>query len=70
MFVVMRLEDFNFEPINCSLPVSVDVGKAIGLLPVYATLEDAKEEYPDAKYLEIREVKEAIEVKSINEEAR
>ena len=58
MIVVMRLEDFNFEPINCSLQISVEKGKAIGLLPVYATLEDAREEYPDAQCMEVREVKQ------------
>lgn len=56
MIVVMRLEDFNFEPINIPLPVSVEKGKLKGFLPVYETLEDAKEEYPNSKYVEIREV--------------
>ena len=55
MFVVMKLQDFEFEPLNCPLPIHVEKGKLKGFLPVYETLEDAMEEYPNSKYAEIRE---------------
>ena len=56
MIVVMRIHDFEFEPVNCPLPIHVDKGKMIGYLPVYETKEDAMEDYPDAKFLEAKEV--------------
>ena len=55
MFVVMRIQAFELEPINCPFPVKVETGKLKGYLPVYETLEDAMEEYPESVYLPIRE---------------
>lgn len=55
MFVVMKIQDFVFEPVNLPMPVSIDKGKLKGFLPVYDTLEDAMEEFPDSEYVEVRE---------------
>lgn len=57
MFVVMKIQDFDFESLNFPLPVTVDKGKMIGFLPVYATEEDALAEFPDAKLVAVQEVK-------------
>ena len=54
MFVVMLVQDFEFEPVNFPLPVHVDNGKMAGFLPVYETREDALADYPDAELAEIR----------------
>ena len=56
MFVVLRMQDFEFEPVNFPLPIKVEKGKMIGFLPVYETKEDALADYPNAKTLEVREV--------------
>ena len=56
MIVVLSLEsELEIEP--KTFPLEFNLGKAIGWLPVYATEEDARAEYPDAKLVEIREVK-------------
>lgn len=57
MYVALILQDFDFEPLNFPLPVSVMKGKLIGFLPVYATKEDALSEFPNREVLEIRKVK-------------
>ena len=54
MWVVMKLQDLDFEPINFPGPVTVIMGKLKGFLPVYDTLEDATEEFPDSKYVQIQ----------------
>ena len=59
MWVVQVLENFELEPspnnvLRCPFPVTVDKGKMAGLLPVYETIEDAKYDYPDADYVEIK----------------
>jgi len=56
MIVVMKLQDFEFEPINSLLPVKIDKGKMVGYLPVYASMDDAESEFPGAKYMEAHEV--------------
>ena len=61
MFVVMKVQDFEFEAANFPLPVNVDVGKMKGFLPVYETLEDAVEEYPDSDYVEVQDKTKAKE---------
>jgi len=63
MWVVKVIEDFEFEPspsnrLKFPFPISIESGKMIGFLPVYETLEDAKTEYPDADYVEIRKKNE------------
>ena len=59
MWVVNIMEDFEVEPspsnrLKLPFPVSIETGKMIGFLPVYETLADAKAEYPNADYMEIR----------------
>ena len=59
MWVVKMLENFEVEPspknvIHFPFPITIDKGKMVGFLPVYETLEDAKVDYPDADYMEIR----------------
>jgi len=59
MWVVKRLENFEVEPshenkFHLPFPITIDSGKMVGFLPVYETLEDAKAEYPNADYMEIR----------------
>jgi len=61
MWVVKVMENFKVEPspknyFKFPFPISIDAGKMVGFLPVYETLEDAKEEYPNSDYMEIREV--------------
>ena len=58
MFVVMNKQSFEFEAMSPSFHPNfeIDTGKMIGFLPVYATIEDALAEYPNAKVLEIKEV--------------
>ena len=62
MWVVKIMENFEVESAPGSLrlpfPISIDTGKMIGFLPVYETLEDAKTEYPDSDYMEIRKKNE------------
>jgi len=58
MFVVLRLQDFEFEPSPESffqVSVKVDKGKMAGFLPVYETREDALMDFPGASVIEIRE---------------
>ena len=38
------------------LIVNIEKGKLKGFLPVYETLEDAVEEFPNSEYVEIKEV--------------
>jgi len=59
MWVVKIIQNFEVEPspknvISFPFPVVIDEGKMIGFLPVYETLEDAKADYPNADYMEIR----------------
>ena len=54
MFVVLIIQDFEFEGLR--FPITVDVGKMVGFLPVYRTREEALEDFPDAKLAEIREL--------------
>jgi len=59
MWVVKILGSFDIEtsPANrlkLPFPVSIETGKMIGFLPVYETIDDARAEYPDADYMEIR----------------
>jgi len=58
MWLVLVLAKFEFEPAGYPLPIRLDPGKMIGFSPIYETKEDALEEYPDAKLMEIKEVKE------------
>jgi len=53
MWVVMILQDFEFEPVNFPFPITFIKGKLKGFLPVYETLEDAENEFPNSKYVEI-----------------
>ena len=62
MWIVKVLENFEVEPspknvLRLPFPVIIDKGKMIGFLPVYETLEDARADYPNANYMEIRKVK-------------
>jgi len=59
VIVVMKLQDFDFEPVNSFLPVKVDAGKMVGYLPVYGSRDDAESEFPNAKYMEAHEVVDA-----------
>ena len=59
MIVVMKLQDFEFEAVNCLLPFKVDAGKMVGYLPVYASRDDAESEFPGAKYMEAHEFVDA-----------
>lgn len=54
LYVVLTLEGFELEPVNFPYPVKVDTRKMIGFLPVFASLEDLREEYPDANYTRIQ----------------
>ena len=60
MWVVMHVQQFDFEPVP-PLPIQlcVNAGKMKGFLPVYETLDDAAEEYPQCEYVQIREVCDA-----------
>ena len=59
MWVVNILEKFEVKTspknvIRFPFPITIDKGKTVGFLPVYETLEDAKADYPNADYTEIR----------------
>ena len=61
MFVVLRVQDFEFEPspqnrFHLPFPVEVDKGKMVGYLPVYANADDALADFPNAKLSLIKEV--------------
>lgn len=56
MIVVMSLQDFELESVNCPFPFKIDAGKMVGYLPVYASRNDAESEFPLAKYMEAHEV--------------
>jgi hypothetical protein len=58
MWVVMKLEKWNFESTTFPFPLKCDAGKSVGLLPVYNTREDALSDYPDAELAEVRVVTE------------
>ena len=55
MFVVCRIQDFEFES-PLPIPIKVNMGKMLGYLPIYATREDALTDFPNAQLAEIREV--------------
>ena len=62
MFVVMRLQDFEFEQspnqiLRFPFPITVVKGKMIGFLPVYDTREDALIDFPNAQIIEASEAK-------------
>ena len=57
--LVMKIQPFEFDSTNCSLPFRVDPGLMVGYLPVYATREDALADYPDIEpglLVEVRKV--------------
>lgn len=59
MFVVMLVQDFDFEPapnqpIRLPFPITVEKGKMVGFLPIYNTREDALTDFPNAKIVEVR----------------
>jgi len=63
MWVVKIMENFEVEPspsdrLKLPFPVSIEMGKMVGFLPVYETLEDAKVDYPSADYVEIKKKSE------------
>ena len=63
MWVVKMIQNFDLEPslsnrLRLPFPISIEAGKMIGFLPVYEFLEDAKAEYPNADYMEIRKKNE------------
>lgn len=51
MIAVMRLRKFEFEPVMGF--EAVYKGPEVGFLPVFATREDAKREYPNGPFVEI-----------------
>ena len=56
MFVVMSIQHFEVEPspdnlINLPIPVKIET-KMCGYLPVYETLEDARNDFPDSPIYE------------------
>ena len=56
MIVVMRVRKPEFEqvgPFRWPINFEVNLGRAIGYLPVYATLEDARADYPDGPFQEV-----------------
>jgi len=56
MYVVLRLQEVEIECVSHPhLPIKVVADKMAGYLPVYRTLEDLREDYPDADYVCIRE---------------
>lgn len=55
MWIVMKIQDFEFEPTTSPISFIIETGKMVGYIPVYNTLEDAKEEFPNADYCEVRE---------------
>ena len=56
MWVVLRLQKFEEDTHNFPLSIKLDFRPLIGYLPVYDTLGDAKKEWPDGPFQEIREV--------------
>lgn len=58
MWVVCKLQDFDFEPLNSPLPVKVDAGNMVGYLPVYASADEAWKDFPGAKLVPIHEVRD------------
>jgi hypothetical protein len=56
MFVVMRIQSFDFESKSLPLPVQIET-KMMGFLPVYATREDALTDFPNAQITEVRDAK-------------
>ena len=62
MFIVMLLQDFEFEQspnqiLRFPFPIVTDKGKMIGFLPVYDTREDALIDFPNAQIFEASEAK-------------
>ncbi len=59
MFVVMKVQDFEFETKGWKppYPITFDMGKIKGYLPVYDTREDAEKDFPNATILEAASVK-------------
>ena len=65
MIVVMKVQDFELEqtgPYRLNIPIVLNFRPMIGYLPVYASLEDAKRDFPDGPFQEIA-LKEAPLVK-------
>jgi len=59
MFVVMKLQDFEFDqtsPLKFPFPVEVDAGNMVGYLPVYASADEALADFPGAKLMAIHEI--------------
>ena len=64
MYVALIVEDFDMECVGpIHLPVRIDIGKLAGYLPVYLTLADLREDYPDADYACIRKGRMIAEVR-------
>lgn len=60
-WVVMRLtSEWSWQAAGLNVKFDRPSG-LVGLLPVYATLEDARREWPSADYMEIRKVADALE---------
>ncbi|MBU3914824.1 hypothetical protein KKA14_04755 [bacterium] len=54
MFIVMRMQSFEFEAPNFPIPIKVEAGTMIGYLPVYETREDALKDFPNNVVIEGR----------------
>ena len=57
MWLVNKLVPFEIEqtgPYILPIPIQFDPGKMIGYLPAYETLEDAKADYPEGPFSEVR----------------
>jgi len=62
MWIVLRVQEFTVEqkgPLRIPFPVELDFGPMVGYLPVYTTLEDAKTDFPNGPFAEVREVQKA-----------
>jgi hypothetical protein len=60
MIVVMKIQKFEFEQAGeyrIPFPVTFDLGKMLGYLPVYETREDAEKDYPDGPFATVEFVK-------------
>ena len=56
MWIVARLQkfsDFAQSPGSIPFPITIDAGKMVGYLAVYATREDAEADWPDGPFAEI-----------------
>ena len=59
MWVVCKLQEFEFDS-PLPLEVKVDAGNMVGYLPVYASADEALVDFPGAKLMPIREVKDLV----------